>query len=505
MVDALKDTAKKSQRGMRKFLSAKGLKNEPYWVANAVYVKGATAAQAKEIAELDGVTEVRAPRVYAQPEPVQSRTAAATADGLEWGVANINADDVWQQYGKRGEDIVIANIDTGVQYDHPALVGSYRGNNGDGTFTHDYNWYDPSGHCPSGAPCDTHGHGTHTMGTMAGDDGQGNQIGVAPGVRWIAANGCAACSDVDLAKSAQWMLAPTDANGENPDVSKRPHIINNSWGSDVATDEPLIEEILTAWAAPGIFGVWANGNLGSACKTSGSPGSRSINYSVGAYDVNNVIAPFSSRGPGQDGHTKPNISAPGSDVRSAIPGGYGIMSGTSMAAPHVSGAIALLWSAFPGLVRDLEGTRTLLDNSAIDTADAQCGGPAEYNNVYGEGRLDAAALLSVAQRGLGTLTGTVTDAGKPVKDAAVSVTGPTTRETTTDADGGYLLRLPSGEYQLTVKAFGYTDLTTTVTVAKDGSVTKDLSLVPVPRVAVSGTIKDGSGHGSKCCRISTTR
>ncbi|MGJ6969800.1 S8 family serine peptidase [Streptosporangium sp. G11] len=214
------------------------------------------------------------------PEPVERVATGAAGTGLEWGVANINADDVWQEYGRRSEDIIIANIDTGVQFDHPALRASYRGTNADGTVTHDYNWLDTSANCKGGAPCDTHGHDTHTMGTMAGDDGHGNQIGVAPGVKWIAANGCQICSEENLVASAQWMLAPTDSQDQNPDVSKRPHIINNSWSSTVPTDEPIIEDILEAWAASGIMGIWANGNNGPSCKTCGSPGSRTLNYSV---------------------------------------------------------------------------------------------------------------------------------------------------------------------------------------------------------------------------------
>src|SRR5690606_23274644 len=150
-------------------------------------------------------------------------------DAVEWGIANINADDVWTEFGVTGEELVIANIDTGVDYTHPALVNQYRGNNGDGTFDHNYNWFDAAG-AGSDEPVDFEGHGTHTMGTMVGSDGGDNQIGVAPGARWIAANGCCP-TDEALITSGEWMLAPTDLNGENPLPSMRPHIINNSWGS----------------------------------------------------------------------------------------------------------------------------------------------------------------------------------------------------------------------------------------------------------------------------------
>jgi subtilisin family serine protease len=231
------------------------------------------------------------------------------------------------------------------------------------------------------------------MGTMVGDDGGSNQIGVAPKAKWIAANGCCP-SDAALIASGQWMLAPKKLNGTRPKVAKRPHIVNNSWGTTSPSDDPFMEDVITAWEASGIFGQWSNGNSGPSCHTSGAPGSRLVTYSSGAYDINNQIASFSARGPGQSSGIKPNISAPGVNVRSSVPGsGYGLNSGTSMASPHVAGAIALLWSAVPSLSRDIDATRALLDDTAIDVSNLTCGGTADDNNVWGEGRLDALALV----------------------------------------------------------------------------------------------------------------
>ena len=170
-----------------------------------------------------------------------------------------------------------------------------------GVFDHNYNWYDPSLVCgsPSRVPCDNNGHGTHTMGTIVGDDGGSNQIGVAPGARWIAAKGCesGSCSTTALVNSGQWMLAPKDLNGLNPRTDLRPQVVSNSWGNGNGADT-FYQSVVQAWIASGIFPVFANGNSGPSCGTVGAPGSYPESFGVGAYDVNNAIASFSSRGPG---------------------------------------------------------------------------------------------------------------------------------------------------------------------------------------------------------------
>ncbi|MFI7608423.1 S8 family serine peptidase [Micromonospora sp. NPDC049366] len=491
---ALKKTAAESQAKVRAELDSSGAKYQTFWASNAIRVSGGSLTMVQNLAARSEVEGLYAPVAYEIPKTTEGADEKTT-NALEWGIANINADDVWSQYAVQGEGITIANIDTGVQFDHPALVNSYRGNNGDGTFDHNYNWFNAAGTCAT--PCDGDGHGTHTMGTMAGADGA-NQIGVAPGVRWIAANGCCP-SDAALINSGQWMLEPTDLNGQNPDASKRPNIINNSWGTRLPSNDPFMEDVTLAWTASGIFGVFSNGNSGPGCQTSGAPGSLESNYSAGAYDINNNIASFSARGPGQNGQIKPNISAPGVNVRSSVPGnGYASISGTSMAAPHLAGAIALLWSAAPALLGDVNATRALLDDAAVDTADSQCGGTTDDNNVWGEGRLDALALINAAPIGdTGTLAGTVTDAasGSPIAGATVAITGAADRQFTTGTDGTYSALLPAGDYQVAVSAFGYQSKTTPATVTKSATTTLNVALSAVPSVTVSGTVTDGSGHG----------
>jgi Subtilase family/PASTA domain len=396
--ERLNEVAFRSQAPIRAVLAARGIAYRPFWIANAIRVRAAGREVVDELRALPGVQEIRATRTYQLPKPDPAATLRMI-DAVEWNIDRIRADDVWTTFGDRGENIVVANVDTGVQYNHPALVAQYRGNLGGGNFDHNYNWFDPSNVCgnPSVVPCDNNGHGTHTMGTMVGDDGT-NQIGVAPRARWIAAKGCAtnSCSDASLLASGQWILAPTDLAGANPRPDLRPDIVNNSWGG--GGGDAWYQSIANAWVASGIFPAFSNGNAGPGCDSAGSPGDYPNTYSAGAFDVNNNIAGFSSRGPSDFGdEPKPNIAAPGANVRSSVPpSSYTAFSGTSMASPHVAGTVALIWSAAPVLRRNVDATRTLLDNTAIDTSDLSCGGTLDDNNVWGEGRLDAFAAVSAA-------------------------------------------------------------------------------------------------------------
>jgi subtilisin family serine protease len=230
------------------------------------------------------------------------------------------------------------------------------------------------------------------MGTLVGDAGAGHRIGVAPGARWIAAKGCDdGCTSYALLASAQWVLAPTDQQGLNPRPDLRPHIVNNSWGSSNGSEEdPWYDAAIEAWVGAGIFPVFANGNDGPNCDTSGSPGDGLAAYSVGAYAADGSIGSFSSRGPGADGNVKPHVAAPGVAVRSSLPGnGYAAWDGTSMAAPHVAATVALMWSAAPAITGDVDATELLLDETARDVDATGCGGSVADNNIFGEGKLDA--------------------------------------------------------------------------------------------------------------------
>ncbi|MDQ3579376.1 MAG: carboxypeptidase regulatory-like domain-containing protein, partial [Actinomycetota bacterium] len=271
-----------------------------------------------------------------------------------------------------------------------------------------------------------------------------------------------------------------------------------SWGSsNGATIDPWYRATVQAWRAAGIFPSFSNGNSGPGCNTSGSPGDNTESYASGAFDINGAIASFSSRGPGENGDIKPNLASPGVNVRSAVPGnGFGAKSGTSMASPHTSGAVALMWSAAPTLVGDIAQTEALLDNTSTDVNDLACGGTADDNHVWGEGKLDAFAAVDQSPRGpVGTVTGAVTDSATsaPIAGATVRVTGPSNRNTSTGSDGRFSMTLPVGDYTVSTSSFGYGDGSGTATVTQGQTTTTNIAMTPVERHTVSGHVRDAAG------------
>ncbi|MEU2233517.1 S8 family serine peptidase [Streptomyces vietnamensis] len=506
--EELRAHAGASQRPLTSFLDEERVGHTDYWIANAVQVTGGRDL-VERLAKRSDVASLVKSRTYrlddietSDKEVTSSRlNADGTDSGVdgapEWGIADINADDVWNQYENRGEGIVIANVDSGVQFDHPDLVANYRGNDGNGRFTHDYNFYDPTGQCgTSGVPCDNNGHGTHTMGTMVGKNG----IGVAPNAKWIAAKGCesSSCSDASLLAAGQWILAPTDHNGQNPRPDLAPNIVNNSWGGG---DTTFYQDIVEAWNAAGIFEAFAAGNdgNGTTCSTAHAPGSQAPSYGVGAYDSSGKIASFSGFGPSLvDGSMKPNISAPGVGIRSTWPGSsYNTINGTSMATPHVAGAVALLWSSAPSLIGHIDETRDLLNEGARNVDDTHCGGTAGMNNVWGEGKLDILASVDKAPHTAVTVTGKVTDraTGSALPGVVVKATaGSDTRTVSTGPDGAYRLSLSPGTYDFSLSGYGYaTGTVSAVELVTGRPLTQDVALDAVPTHRVSGTVLDVTG------------
>lgn len=387
--DTLSALAASSQQDITAFLDDKGVRYTSFWINNSLYIYDADRALVRALAARSDVAYVRADHEVPLHRPVSIEEADAP-QGVEWGLTMIKADQVWAM-GNRGEGVVVANVDTGARWTHDAIDDQYRGGPGD----HDYNWWDPD-HVFL-APTDNNGHGTHTMGTMVGDDGGANQIGVAPRAQWIAAQGCdnLFCSDFDLTSSAQFIACPTRMDGTNPDCSRAPHVVNNSWGG--GGGDAWYKAFTDAWFAAGIAPVFSIGNSGPGCNTAGSPGDYVKVVGVGAVNINSVLASFSSKGPGVFRPQKPDIVAPGEGVRSSFntsDTAYSVLSGTSMAAPHVSGSVALMLSASPSaslmdLYLAVKGTTVqgLPNPPDPDT----CGGKSYtvYPNFhYGHGRID---------------------------------------------------------------------------------------------------------------------
>ena len=418
----LTQTAKRTQAPLLAFLQDQQLRSpgtvefRPYWVANMIWVRGdsdlvKTLAQRADIAHL-----------YANPhvhldEPITplSPSASDQTASIEWNIQKIGAPAVWA-YGYTGQGVVIGGQDTGYDWNHPALKARYRGWNGSSA-VHDYNWFDAietgGGSCGSKStqPCDDYGHGTHTMGIMVGDDGLDHHIGVAPGARWIG------CRNMDVgigtpetyAKCFQWFITPTDLNDLNPRPDLAPDVINNSWSCPVSegcTDPNVLKTVVENVRAAGIVTVQSAGNRGAyGCHTVDAPaGTYDASFTVGATDLGDNIAGFSSRGPSVidgDDLLKPDISAPGANILSSIPGNsYSTMSGTSMAAPHVAGLIALLISARPALAGQVDQIEQIIEENAVPRTTSQtCGGiPGSQvpNNTYGWGRIDACSTVANA-------------------------------------------------------------------------------------------------------------
>jgi serine protease AprX len=410
-VSQLKQAAKLSQGPLLEYLKNNHIKHQSFWVTNNVIIQ----ADASEIPNILNRKEVvsaftNKPMGLTLP-PIQEKQVQSPS-AIEWNVTQVNAPNAWA-LGYRGQNIILAGQDTGYQWDHPALISRYRGWDGQNA-DHNYNWHDaidnPNIDCGS-APCDDHSHGSHTMGTMIGDDGGSNQIGVAPDAQWM---GCRNMNQGDGTPATylecfQWFLEPTDMQGQNPDVGYAPHIINNSWGcpfSEGCVDETVVlRDAVNNVVAAGIMVVVSAGNDGSSCNSINNPPAiYDKSFSIGSTTSTDSISGFSSRGAVNiDGVDviKPDVSAPGSSVRSANNNsGYTTMSGTSMAGPNAAAVAALVMSANSTLEGKPELVGKILTRTALPLTTAQsCNGvPGSDvpNNTYGWGRIDALQAVNFA-------------------------------------------------------------------------------------------------------------
>ena len=424
--EALRDAALRSQAPLRAELDRFGIPYRTFYIVNMMEVTGdrdlvMKLAAHSDVARIEAnpqISNFQFPMTDFQSPLSNQQSIINNPQSVEWNIQWVNASAVWGM-GYTGQGVVVAGADTGYVWDHVALKPRYRGWNGI-TVTHDYSWHDaihdaagdPCGN-DSPVPCDPHGHGTHTMGTMVGDDGLGNQVGMAPGARWIG------CRNMDSAgygtparytECFEFFLAPYPVGGSpitQGVPSLAPAVVGNSWSCPLSEgcSALTLQEVVNNVRAAGIEVVAAAQNYGSECSTIREPiGIYTSTFTVGATAyMTDAIAGLSSRGPvtaDGSGRRKPDITAPGISIRSSTHnGGYGFSSGTSMATPHVAGMFALLWSAAPGLKGDLAASEAVITSTALHLTTTQgCGGDTSTsvpNNVYGWGRIDALAATQV--------------------------------------------------------------------------------------------------------------
>ena len=359
-----------------------------FWIFNG-FSLSATQSLVLELASMPEVASISLDVTI--PAPLSPQPALApVAPGSN--LVAIHAPEVWG-LGDTGMNVVVASLDTGVDATHPDLAASWRGGRD--------SWFDPYGQ--HAAPVDMNGHGTSTMGIILGSSASGTAIGVAPGAKWIAAKvfddqGVASLSAIHL--SFQWLLDPSG----NPAAPDAPQVVNNSWDDSSIGCDLSYQADLQALLAAGIVTVFAAGNSGPGPSTDLSPANYPEAFSVGAVDNTGLIASFSSRGPTSCGQTAalfPDVVAPGVSINTAdLHGLYTTVSGTSFAAPHITGVIALLLSASPNL--SPSQVESAIENTATDLGNL---GP---DNTYGYGLVNALAAYQFISPVISTSTPTIT-------------------------------------------------------------------------------------------------
>lgn len=418
--------AEATQEPVREVLRSAQVPAQSFWVINALWaeIDLALALRLAEMPEIERIEDNPVWEMEKRPEffpPIADRSLDP------WGIDKINAPAVWSM-GFEGQGVVVGGQDTGYEWGHPAIKQKYRGwNASNSTVNHNYNWHDAIHSLVGGgsnscglnlkSPCDDHSHGTHTVGTMVGGVNADSMIGVAPLAKWM---GCRNMEEGDGTPATyiecfEWFIAPTDTNNANPNSAMSPHVINNSWGCPTSegcnsTNYATMNTVVNNVRAAGILVVVSAGNSGPACGTVNTPAAvYSGSFSVGATDINDGIASFSSKGPTSIFHTirKPNVSAPGVGVASCVgydrqssSYSYSSWNGTSMAGPHVAGLAALMMSARTDLIGEVDVLEDLIENSAVEILPTTlCGDDtptSSPNNTFGHGRINAQAAVAAA-------------------------------------------------------------------------------------------------------------
>lgn len=481
---------------------------ENYWIVNAIRVN-TTKEGINRLAQLPDVEKIYFNYETELIEPVEVIMDPPRPFTIETGLTAVRAPEVWAM-GITGEGVLVANMDTGVDGHHPALENRWAGVADPRYQGHpEWAWYDPYAG-QNDFPYDNHGHGTHTMGSVCGG-APGDTIGVAPGALWIASapidrGGGIPRTVSDAILSFQWMVDPDGNPQTNWDV---PHSCSNSWrlttGHGYPPCDTLFWSYLDACEAAGTVIIFSAGNEGQAGL--GRPPDRATDdyrcFAVAAVDANThgwPIASFSSRGPTYctpDGSAaiKPDISAPGVNVRSSYPGGgYTSMSGTSMASPHINGVVALIRQANPNL--SVEMVKQIIFDTAYDL------GPTGEDNDYGWGMVDAYEAVQMALsylEGYGTFVGQVTDAvtGAPLAASVTLINRNPEITARCNQNGEFRMFVPADsvwELQATYTEF-YDTVTTQASVGEDDTTEVNFELTN-NYGAVRGQITDvNTGEG----------
>ena len=491
-IERLSEHAERTQGPLQRFAAKRdGVEvRQRFWLTNAVLLRvDKSEVELREIASVDGVERLHRNYEVTVPEPDSERsgddrrgTVQANGYNTTYGLTQVNATSVWEEYGVRGEGVKVAVLDTGVNVSHPD-IDLYTEDPSNSTYPGGWAEFDSDGNRMQGSePHDTHGHGTHTSGTVSGGNASGEWIGVAP--------------NVDLMHG---LTVPGGYGTYTQTIAGMQWAVDN--GADVISMSLGFpnDEAQSAWIdavqnaqAAGTVVVVSAGNDGEG--TIGTPGSVYESITIGASNENAGITSFSSGkvintsdfwgsdAPASwpDEYVVPDVAAPGDDVKSAVPdGGYEYWDGTSMAAPHVAGTIALMQSAAGG---DLSPSTS--KEALYSTAWKPPGEPDGNDTRYGTGIVDAKNATDLVAVDSG-INGTVTDPdGNPVADATVSVEDGF--QTSTDGTGWYSVISDNGTYNVTADDFGYEATTETVTVPNGSYVVQNFTLAPVLDVRRTG-------------------
>ncbi|KON30917.1 hypothetical protein AC480_00085 [miscellaneous Crenarchaeota group archaeon SMTZ1-55] len=498
VVEELKNVARSTQSRILRYLWFQRLLGRvefyrAFWIDNIVAVR-ATPRVIRRLATRPDVARISYDHPLELIDPVEVSPGPDVALGIENGIALTRAPELWAN-GIDGTGTLACHLDTGVDGHHPALESRWRGLDLPPDEA-DEAWFDPVTN--TDFPFDAGSHGTHTMGTICGLDGA-NQIGMAPGAKWISA-GVIDRVDIDTTvKDAiaafQWAADPDGDPGTIDDV---PDVVSNSWGLIPYTHgypdcDPLFNAVIDNLELAGPVVVFAAGNEGSGgLRIPADRITTPVNtFAVGALNQDGTsIASFSSRGPsGCDNRTlKPEITAVGNNVRSCVPGGgYSTMSGTSMACPHVAGAVLLLRQVKSEAT--VEEIKYALYLTAVDL------GHSGEDNTFGMGRIDVVEAKNALRNGFGTIEGYVNEAGTgaPIEGAVVRLDG-TSIYGVTDETGYYSILAPAGTtYQVVASAFGYKRGTESVDLPVDPPVTANFWLEAAEDGTLQGTVTDSDG------------